>query len=97
MFGALLSVTGWDEATLTVQQKARLGRVAGLLVRADYAKEDVEYFYKYRWPKDWRGAKGQRPSPENVRDGIKDAKEARAKAERGVQVDTTSLSWMEEA
>jgi len=69
MFGKLCEITGTDYEVSSKVLKAKVGRVAKALAEK-YTVADLDTFKDWWFKNDWRGAKGQFPTPENVWDNI---------------------------
>lgn len=91
MFQALCDVCRKDYRVISDKDKARIGRVAGKLVKAGYTPEQVEFSYGeggWWYEHDWRGREGDLPTPEKVQSTIGAARqhyEKRKSSRREVQ------------
>jgi len=70
MFSALAEACGVDWKVGTMKMRGRLNVSGKKLREAEYTPEDVRAFRAWWMANDWRGQKGQLPTPEQVRDAI---------------------------
>lgn len=66
MFLKLVEATGWDAEL----KKGRLHREAKEISGAGYTPEHIDIFLEWWYAVDWRGRRGDKPSPEHIRQAI---------------------------
>jgi len=66
-FVALMKICKFDSKLMTKDQRGQLASESKRLKAADVTAEQIERFSKYWYGVDWRGKKGQAPTPAQVR------------------------------
>ena len=70
MFSAIAEVCGIDWHVASEDKKGQINQSGGKLRQGNYTAADILSFGEWWFEHDWRGQKGQRPTPVQIRDEI---------------------------
>ena len=70
MFGAICEACQLDWKVMSQRAKQQVNQSGSLLRKAGYTPENVTACGRWWWDNDWRGKKGEPPTPAQIRDVI---------------------------